>query len=69
MRDPKWQSFMPANGPCSRSRNVVGWSARRKLPTYFRGHVLSWVCDNYLIETDISGEQLHRFPDVVTELG
>jgi len=38
-------------------------------PTYMRGHVLSWVCDNYLIETDGPGERLHRFPEIITELG
>ena len=31
-------------------------------PTYIRGHVLSWVCDNYLIEANGPGERLHRFP-------
>ncbi len=31
-------------------------------PTYIRGHVLSWVCDNYLIGPDGPGERLHRFP-------
>jgi Xaa-Pro aminopeptidase len=38
-------------------------------PTYIRGHALSWVCDNYLIETDGPGERLHRFPEAITELG
>jgi Xaa-Pro aminopeptidase len=38
-------------------------------PTYIRGHVLSWVCDNYLIEADGPGERLHRFPEAITELG
>jgi Xaa-Pro aminopeptidase len=38
-------------------------------PTYFRGHVLSWVCDNYLIEADGPSERLHRFPEIITELG
>jgi Xaa-Pro aminopeptidase len=38
-------------------------------PTYIRGHVLSWVCDNYLIEAGGAGERLHRFPEVITELG
>jgi Xaa-Pro aminopeptidase len=38
-------------------------------PTYIRGHVLSWVCDNYLIEADGPGERLHRFPEIITELG
>jgi Xaa-Pro aminopeptidase len=37
-------------------------------PTYIRGHVLSWVCDNYLIEAAGPGERLHRFPEVVVEL-
>ena len=38
-------------------------------PTYIRGHVLSWVCDNYLIEADGPGERLHHFPEAITELG
>jgi Xaa-Pro aminopeptidase len=38
-------------------------------PTYIRGHVLSWVCDNYLIEANGPSERLHRFPEVITELG
>jgi Xaa-Pro aminopeptidase len=38
-------------------------------PTYIRGHVLSWVCDNYLIEAAGPCERLHRFPEAITELG
>jgi len=38
-------------------------------PTYLRGHVLSWVCDNYLIEANGPGERLHIFPEAITELG
>jgi Xaa-Pro aminopeptidase len=38
-------------------------------PTYIRGHVMSWVCDNYLIGADGPGERLHHFPEVITELG
>jgi hypothetical protein len=38
-------------------------------PTYIRGRVLSWVCDNYLIGPNGPGERLHRFPEVITELG
>jgi Xaa-Pro aminopeptidase len=38
-------------------------------PTYLRGHVLSWVCDNYLIEANGPGERLHCFPETITELG
>jgi Xaa-Pro aminopeptidase len=38
-------------------------------PTYIRGRVLSWVCDNYLIEADGPSERLHRFPEAITELG
>ena len=38
-------------------------------PTYIRGHVLSWVCDNYLIEANGPGERLHQFPEIITELG
>ncbi len=38
-------------------------------PTYIRGHVLSWVCDNYLIETNGPSERLHHLPEIITELG
>jgi len=38
-------------------------------PTYVRGGVLSWVCDNYLIEADGPSERLHAFPEIITELG
>jgi Xaa-Pro aminopeptidase len=38
-------------------------------PTYLRGHVLSWVCDNYLIEANGPSERLHCFPEAITELG
>jgi Xaa-Pro aminopeptidase len=37
-------------------------------PTYIRGRVLSWICDNYLIGPNGPGERLHRFPEVITEL-
>jgi Xaa-Pro aminopeptidase len=37
-------------------------------PAYIRGRVLSWICDNYLIEADGPGERLHRFPEMITEL-
>ena len=38
-------------------------------PTYIRGRVLSWVCDNYLIGPNGPGERLHWFPEVITALG
>jgi Xaa-Pro aminopeptidase len=38
-------------------------------PTYIRGHVLSWVCDNYLIGENGPTERLHHFPEIITELG
>ena len=38
-------------------------------PTFVRGHVLGWVCDNYLIEANGPSERLHRFPEIITELG
>ncbi len=38
-------------------------------PTYIRGPMFSWVCDNYLIGPNGPGERLHRFPEVITELG
>ncbi len=37
-------------------------------PTYIKGHVLSWVCDNYLIGPNGPGERLHRYPEAITEL-
>ena len=38
-------------------------------PTFIRGRSLGWVCDNYLIEASGPGERLHKFPEVITELG
>jgi len=38
-------------------------------PTYIRGQVMSWVCDNYLIGPNGPGERLHRFPEMITEVG
>jgi hypothetical protein len=38
-------------------------------PTYFRGGMLSWFCDNYLIGANGPGERLHHFPEELTELG
>ena len=38
-------------------------------PTYIRGHVLSWICDNYIIGPNGPGERLHHFPEAITELG
>jgi hypothetical protein len=38
-------------------------------PTYIRGTVMSWVCDNYFIEAAGPGERLHKFPEIITELG
>jgi Xaa-Pro aminopeptidase len=38
-------------------------------PTYIRGHVMSWVCDNYLIGPNGPGERLHHFPEAITEVG
>jgi Xaa-Pro aminopeptidase len=38
-------------------------------PTYIRGTVMSWVCDNYFIEANGPGERLHKFPEIITELG
>ncbi len=31
-------------------------------PTYIRGHVLSWVCDNYLIEATGRASGCTNFP-------
>ena len=38
-------------------------------PTYIRGGMLSWFCDNWLIGPNGPGERLHHFPEVITELG
>jgi Xaa-Pro aminopeptidase len=38
-------------------------------PTYIRGNVMSWVCDNYFIEANGPSERLHKFPEIITELG
>jgi Xaa-Pro aminopeptidase len=38
-------------------------------PTYIRGPIFSWVCDNYLIGPNGPGERLHRFPEAITEVG
>ena len=38
-------------------------------PTYIRGDVMSWVCDNYFIEASGPSERLHKFPEIITELG
>jgi Xaa-Pro aminopeptidase len=38
-------------------------------PTYIRGNVMSWVCDNYFIEASGPSERLHKFPEIITELG
>jgi Xaa-Pro aminopeptidase len=38
-------------------------------PTYMRGGMLSWFCDNWLIGPNGPGERLHHFPEVLTELG
>ncbi|MDH3194687.1 MAG: M24 family metallopeptidase [Hyphomicrobiales bacterium] len=37
-------------------------------PTYIRGSVMSWLCDNYIIGPDGPGERLHAFPETVVEL-
>ena len=38
-------------------------------PTYMRGGMLSWFCDNWLIGPNGPGERLHHFPEALTELG
>jgi len=37
-------------------------------PTYIRGGVMSWVCDNYAIGPNGPGDRMHRFPEQVTEI-
>jgi Xaa-Pro aminopeptidase len=38
-------------------------------PTYIHKGMLSWVCDNYLIGSNGPGARLHRFPEVIIEVG
>jgi Xaa-Pro aminopeptidase len=38
-------------------------------PTYFKGGMLTWYCDNWLIGPNGPGERLHHFPEEITELG
>jgi Xaa-Pro aminopeptidase len=37
-------------------------------PTYIRGNVMSWLCDNYIIGASGPGERLHRFPEEIVEI-
>ena len=37
-------------------------------PTYIRGSVMAWLCDNYIIGDNGPGARLHAFPEIVTEL-
>ena len=37
-------------------------------PTYVHKGMMSWVCDNYLIEAGGPSERLHRFPEEIVEL-
>lgn len=37
-------------------------------PTYVHNNMMSWVCDNYMIEATGPGPRLHRFPEEITEL-
>src|SRR6201997_1098940 len=38
-------------------------------PTYIKGGMLTWYCDNWLIGADGPGERLHHSPEESTELG
>src|ERR1700685_2627083 len=38
-------------------------------PTYIKGGMLTWYCDNWLIGPNGPGERLHHFPEEITELG
>lgn len=38
-------------------------------PTYVHRGIMSWVCDNWLIGNDGPGERLHKFPEMIVELG
>jgi Xaa-Pro aminopeptidase len=38
-------------------------------PTYIQNGMLSWVCDNYVIGSNGSGDRLHQFPEAIIEVG
>ena len=38
-------------------------------PTYIKGGMLTWYCDNWLIGPNGPGERLHHFPEEITEVG
>jgi Xaa-Pro aminopeptidase len=38
-------------------------------PTYVTERTYSWICDNYLINDQGVVEPLHRFPQIITEIG
>jgi Xaa-Pro aminopeptidase len=38
-------------------------------PTYIKGNVMSWICDNFFIEADGPSDRLHSFPEIITEIG
>ena len=38
-------------------------------PSYIRGKVASWICDNYIIGDDGPGESLHKLPQKIFEAG
>ena len=38
-------------------------------PTYVHRGIMSWVCDNWLIGKDGPGERIHKFPEMIVELG
>lgn len=38
-------------------------------PTYVHNNIMSWVCDNYLIEASGPGARLHQFPEDIVEVG
>jgi hypothetical protein len=37
-------------------------------PTYVTSTTYSWACDNYFVSAT-GVERLHRFPEIITELG
>jgi Xaa-Pro aminopeptidase len=37
-------------------------------PTYVQNNMMSWVCDNYLIEQNGPSERLHQYPEEILEL-
>jgi Xaa-Pro aminopeptidase len=37
-------------------------------PAYVQNNMMSWVCDNYMIEANGPGARLHQYPEEITEI-